>query len=59
MNNQIKFLTTKEVLERYKISPATLSRWRKNLGFPEPIINRRHYLIDAIDAWDEQQNKAA
>jgi len=36
------FLNTKEVMVRYRIgSTATLWKWRKTLGFPNPIHNGR------------------
>ncbi|QQK59663.1 AlpA family transcriptional regulator [Shewanella sp. LC6] len=58
--NEPLFLTTKEVLERYRIkSKVTLWKWRKEAGFPEPIHNGRHYAKDSLDKWGEQQKQAA
>lgn len=54
------FLTTKEVMTRYRISSsATLWKWRRNNGFPAPIHNGRHYLKASLDKWDEKQQVAA
>ncbi|NLQ22286.1 helix-turn-helix domain-containing protein [Shewanella sp. S-1] len=54
------FLTTKEVMTRYRISSsATLWKWRRNDGFPAPIHNGRHYLKASLDKWDEKQQVAA
>jgi hypothetical protein len=41
---------------RYRIgSTATLWKWRKTLGFPNPIHNGRFYNIQALKKWDEEQ----
>lgn len=54
------FLTTKEVMTRYRISSsATLWKWRRNDGFPAPIHNGRHYLKASLNKWDEKQQVAA
>ncbi|MBP6520519.1 MULTISPECIES: hypothetical protein [unclassified Shewanella] len=54
------FLTTKEVMTRYRISSsATLWKWRRNDGFPAPIHNGRHYLKASLDKRDEKQQVAA
>ncbi|MCU7962780.1 helix-turn-helix domain-containing protein [Shewanella sp. SM20] len=50
------FLTTKEVMTRYRISSsATLWKWRRN----DAIHNGRHYLKASLDKWDEKQQVAA
>ncbi|MGE6647979.1 helix-turn-helix transcriptional regulator [Shewanella colwelliana] len=59
-NQETLFLTTKEVMTRYRIrSSATLWKWRRNDGFPAPIHNGRHYLKASLDKWDEKQQVAA
>jgi predicted DNA-binding transcriptional regulator AlpA len=56
MQQEPLFLNTKEVMVRYRIcSTATLWKWRKNLGFPNPIHNGRFYNIQALKKWDEEQ----
>jgi predicted DNA-binding transcriptional regulator AlpA len=53
------FLNTKEVMARYRISStATLWKWRKNLGFPDPIHNGRFYNLSSLERWDQQQLSA-
>jgi predicted DNA-binding transcriptional regulator AlpA len=55
-----QFLTTKEVMTRYRISSsATLWKWRRNDGFPMPVHNGRHYLKASLERWDEMQQAAA
>lgn len=64
MNDQLpldepQFLTTQEVMDRYKIkSKATLWKWRQSLGFPKPVHNGRHYELKQLAQWDEQQRAA-
>ena len=60
MNEYIKseptFLTTKEVLERYRLKSAvTLWNWRKKMNFPDPIHNGRFYSAAQIKKWDSVQ----
>lgn len=47
------FMTTSEVLGRYRISRASLWRWQKNanVGFPSPVMfgsKKRYRLSDLI-----------
>ena len=49
---QAKYLTTKQVKERFKIkSNVTLYNWRKKKGFPEPICGRL-YSVNDIEKWE-------
>ncbi|GAB1102415.1 helix-turn-helix transcriptional regulator [Shewanella algae] len=53
------FLTTKEVMERYRLSsPTTLWNWRRKIGFPAPIHNGRFYSRKQLEAWDREQEAA-
>ncbi|MCH4294195.1 helix-turn-helix domain-containing protein [Shewanella sp. 3B26] len=57
---QPQFLTTKEVMQRYRIaSPATLWNWRKRLGFPGPVHHGRFYSLRQLEAWDLAQEQSA
>ena len=56
MKQPVLFLTTSEVMTRYRISSsATLGKWRRNLGFPQPIHNGRFYNLAELEKWDELQ----
>lgn len=55
----VLFLTTAEVMQRYRISStATLWKWKKKLGFPQPVNNGRFYNIQSLENWDKQQLQA-
>ena len=52
----VLFLTTSEVMTRYRISSsATLWKWRRKMGFPQPIHNGRFYNLAELEKWDELQ----
>jgi DNA-binding transcriptional MerR regulator len=54
-----KLLPTKQVAERYAVTPRTIERWRRNpdLNFPAALnINGRNYQDqDELDQFDERQ----
>lgn len=52
------YISVGDVLERYDISLRTLDRWIANRDFPKPrkIVGKRHFLLDAVDAWDCDQS---
>lgn len=62
-NSEVLFFTTRQVMERYHISPATLWRWANDpaLSFPPPlkIGNKKLYALKAIEAWEAAQMGAA
>ncbi len=53
------YWVTKEAMAYCKVSRQTIDRWRRKLGFPEPVHNEGHsrgpcrYLIAEVMAWDE------
>jgi predicted DNA-binding transcriptional regulator AlpA len=50
-----QYWPTKEVCHRYGISRQALIRWRKELGFPEPVYfgnGKAYYPIDKILEWE-------
>ncbi|KAB2712927.1 helix-turn-helix domain-containing protein [Brucella intermedia] len=53
------YLTSRQVMDRYKISEMTLYRWQKDegLGFPKPLnIRRRNFFReDEIVAWERRK----
>ncbi|MFD8758861.1 helix-turn-helix domain-containing protein [Streptomyces mirabilis] len=53
-----KYLTTAEVAERYRTSPATIRYWRYAGTGPQCFIRRgRHVLYDAValDKFDDEE----
>lgn len=54
------YITASDVMARYGISRATLGRWIKSRGFPaaRQIVGKRHFLLEAVDAWDCEQSGA-
>lgn len=64
MTDTDKYLTARQVWERYNVSEMSLHRWLKNpeLSFPRPIyINRRRFFREAeLIAWErDRAGKAA
>lgn len=60
-----KYLTTKEVAQRYRVAPATVRYWRHINYIPAGIQRGRQWLYDpaVLDDWDatgtEQDGAAA
>ena len=58
-----KFLTARQVHERYAISDMTLWRWLhdEQLAFPKPtfIRSRRYFSHSDLEAWDASQRQIA
>jgi predicted DNA-binding transcriptional regulator AlpA len=56
-----EFLTSRQILDRYKISDMSLWRWLQDpeLGFPQPTIirKRRYWSADAIAQWERSRAK--
>ena len=54
-----KFLSTKQVCERYGVSHMWIERRMKDSGFPCPMkMGRlRFYELQAIEAWEKRQAK--
>jgi len=49
-----EYVHPRNFLERFgvKVSHATLSRWRRQLGFPASIdVPRGHYIAAEVEAW--------
>ncbi|BDM64584.1 hypothetical protein NFHSH190041_20360 [Shewanella sp. NFH-SH190041] len=56
MQDEPLFLTTEEVLQRYRIkSKVTLWNWRKKLGFPAPVHHGRFFVTAQLREWDKTQ----
>lgn len=57
----MKYITSKEVCERLKISKRTLHRWeqREKHPFPAPVFggtrgSQKHYLTQEVENWENQ-----
>jgi predicted DNA-binding transcriptional regulator AlpA len=52
-------MPTRQVCQRYSVSPRTIERWFENekLGFPKPVlINKRRYYREAeLTAWERSR----
>lgn len=59
MTDTEKYLTARQVWERYGVSEMSLHRWLKSadLAFPRPIyINRRRFFSEAeLIAWERKR----
>ncbi|MCD1267062.1 helix-turn-helix domain-containing protein [Shinella sumterensis] len=57
------YLTSTQVIERYKISQMSLWRWTKStaLNFPKPMVINRRKLWNAeeLAKWEREQAKGA
>jgi predicted DNA-binding transcriptional regulator AlpA len=56
-----RLLTTREVAERYGVSPETILRWKDRLGLPVIVLTSRalRYDTDALDTWEAERTRAA
>lgn len=55
-----QIITTQQVCERFgKCSSRTIHRWRKQLGFPDPIVSYRggasRYRLQDIEQWEQSR----
>jgi predicted DNA-binding transcriptional regulator AlpA len=54
-----RYLSLRNICERYSITRMTVHRWIKNpgTGFPQPmVINSRNYFrTDEIEAWERSR----
>ena len=61
MSHSKKYLTSRQVRDRYQISDMTLWRWLKDplLNFPRPdyINGRRFFDTEKQDRWDEERSQ--
>lgn len=51
-------LTSKQVCARFQISRMTFYRWRKDKGFPPPILQTNNFMrfdADQVIAWYQTQ----
>jgi hypothetical protein len=57
------YLTSADVIERYRISHMSLYRWTKNpnMDFPKPmVINRRKlWKAEELENWEKAKAKGA
>lgn len=57
-----KFLTGRQVQNRYQRSHVTLWRWIRDeeIGFPAPVKIRRHnyWKLEDLEAWEAEQFEA-
>jgi predicted DNA-binding transcriptional regulator AlpA len=51
-----KYLTTKDLVERYSVTPKTIYNWRKKKGFPDPVAKGKYdlYITAEIDRWESK-----
>lgn len=58
-----KFLTDREVAERYGVQPITIWRWSDSLdGFPKPVKlagRTTRWRTDELEAWEKSRATAA
>ncbi|MEH0543274.1 helix-turn-helix domain-containing protein [Streptomyces sp. B21-105] len=55
-----RYLTTKEVAERYRTVPSTVRYW-KHIGYIPGAMKRGRqtlYPVDVLDRWDAEQLEA-
>jgi predicted DNA-binding transcriptional regulator AlpA len=54
-----EFLTSRQILDRYKISDMSLWRWLRDerLGFPKPTIirRRRYWPLTDVEHWERSR----
>lgn len=58
----MKYLSDKQVSERYDVSRATIWRWVRNGSFPSPIritAGCTRWKLPDLEAWEAQQEGAA
>jgi excisionase family DNA binding protein len=56
-----RLLTTREVAERYAVTPETILRWVERRGLPVLKLTSRALRYDeaALDAWEAEHTRAA
>ncbi len=58
-----KYITDKEVAERYGVSVPTIWRWVKTIeGFPQPVkltTGTTRWSLSDLDNWEKSQAKVA
>ncbi|PAU81051.1 AlpA family transcriptional regulator [Halovibrio salipaludis] len=58
----MKYLSDKQVSERYDVSRATVWRWVRNGAFPSPIkitAGCTRWKLADLEAWESKQEGAA
>jgi predicted DNA-binding transcriptional regulator AlpA len=45
---------TKDIMNRYNISRATIYNWQKKIGFPPPFMHGRWHIKD-LEEWEESR----
>lgn len=57
----MKYLNSKQVMERYQISTMTLHRWERDerVNFPKPLVihRRKLYSEDDLVKWERERAK--
>ena len=52
-----KFISPKEIQERYHVSPATLWRWVRDQKFPKPVklggTSKKAWVAEELEKWEE------
>lgn len=61
---QEQYVSTSQLCERYGRSARTLHRWKKECGFPSPVVVGSHgsqsrWRESDIKAWEDRQQRVA
>jgi len=56
----VKYLTQREVRERYGRSDMSLYRWQRDRGFPRPykFAGQNYYAADELDRFDSAHRRS-
>lgn len=58
----MKYLTDKQIAERFAVSLSTVWRWTRNGDFPQPIKlgpNITRWKLDEVEAWEVAREQGA
>lgn len=55
------FVRTRDLVERYGITPVTLGRWRQSRDFPDPVLTGHgadnFYDAAEVHVWEDMQRE--
>lgn len=58
-DHEMKFLSDRQLGDRYGVTVSTIWRWSKfNVGFPKPVklaSGTTRWRLDQIEAWEKSQ----
>ena len=54
----MKYLTTKEICEKFSVTRQTVNKWVREMGMPHIKIGHTiRFVESAVDAWVIERNK--